>query len=102
MVSEGQIRLDAVLGHRDPQICEAYDLGLSEGLELELGEGRAAPKAERLAELACGALRVSSGKETAAFRRQPFEPARIHLVLVHLKHVTGRARGDELPVRTGA
>ena len=48
--AELEIGCDPLLEHAEPQILEPVDLGLRERLRLEVGERRAAPQVERLAE----------------------------------------------------
>ena len=62
MTSERQLRLDQPLQRSDPQVIETADLPLREGLEGELGQGRAAPERQRFVEHRDGPLRVAAGQ----------------------------------------
>ena len=47
-----EVGVDPFLEHAEPLLFEPHDLGLGEGLELHVGERRAAPDVERLAKAA--------------------------------------------------
>ena len=65
---EREIRLDPLLERDGAQLLEPRDLGLGERLVEEVGERRAAPERERLAQRALGRGGIS------AFERRPSRP----------------------------
>ena len=50
VAAEREVGLDALLQRQDPQLLEAPDLRLREGLVAEVGEHRSAPQREHLAQ----------------------------------------------------
>jgi hypothetical protein len=87
-----QVGVDALLERGEPQLVQPCDLGLRERLVGEVGERRAAPQRERLAQL----LGRAGGLRPARLAAQPLEQREVQLVALHVEHVAGRARGQPL------
>jgi hypothetical protein len=86
--------LDALLHHREPKLLEPRDRSLREGHAAEIGECRAAPDAERLAEQLRSRLRSTLSQCERPLLGEPLEPTQIELVGWDVQHVTGRAGLD--------
>jgi hypothetical protein len=98
--AECEIGLDPALEHRQPQLLEATDRGLGEGLVFEVGESPASPERERVAEQA----RRKLGLGRLGLRNEPFEPLQVELSGPQAQHVAGcsglellRCRAERLP-----
>ena len=94
--AEREIRHEALLDRVQPQLLEARDLGLSEGVVGEVDERRAPPQLERRAEpVRCGRgiLRFAC---PSALTQQALEPVGVELVGPDAKHVPGSSRDQEL------
>ena len=92
MPAAGQLGVDALLERRQPQLLEPQDLRLRERLVGEVGERRAPPQGQRLAQLRGG----SSGLGPPRLGAQALEHRDVQLVRFDVQHVAGRARGQPL------
>jgi hypothetical protein len=90
VATERRVRADAVLERADAQLVEPHGLRLRERLVGEVRECRAAPHAERVAEL----LRGRRGRHRIGLRHQPLEARRVDLVALDAQQVAG-GLGDE-------
>jgi hypothetical protein len=99
VASEPEVRLDTQLGRRQPQVLEAGDRGLGKGRVCEVGQRRAAPQRQGLAQvLGCG-LGVVAGERTLAGLREPFEPLQVELLGRQIHGVARWARDEQLTGR---
>jgi hypothetical protein len=73
VAAERQVGLDALLQHRQLQLLEPRDLDAAERLGGELGQRRAAPAVERLAEQGRRPPGVAAGEGRAAVAEQPLD-----------------------------
>ena len=88
MAPRGQLGVDARLERLEPQLLEAGDLGLRERLVRKVGERRAAPEIQRLAQLARRPLGVGHTRLV----RQALEACHVKLGAVDAQDVTRRTR----------
>ena len=88
--AERELRLDPLLDGLDAQLLEPGALGGGKGLVRELGQRRAAPELERLAERRGRGGGVTVGERRASLREEPLEAQRVDLAGVDLEHVAGR------------
>ena len=72
---EREVRVDALLERREPQLLEPRDLRLRERLVGEVGERRATPEREGLTQL----LRGRRGLAAARLADQPLEARDVQL-----------------------
>src|SRR4051812_4133969 len=92
MVAEGEICFDTLLDGREPQVLEASDLGLREGLERELRQCRPAPEAESFVEDMRRTSGVAACECLAAVGEQTLEGLQIELARLERQQVAGRPR----------
>ena len=85
LAPELDLGLDAVLERREPELVQPRDLCLEEALEAEVGERRAAPEPERVAEPG-GALRRWQRPRLVD---EPFEPSGVDRPGLDAEHVPG-------------
>jgi hypothetical protein len=86
--AELQIGFDPFLARDEPHLLQASDLCLGEVVEGELGECRAAPQLERVAQTLSPFVR----RQPAHIGEGSLEPARVDLLGADAEHVAGRAR----------
>jgi hypothetical protein len=93
LAAERQVRVDAVLERREPQLLQPRDLALRVRLAAELGERLAVPERERVAQ-----ERRPLGRIVVLPRPgdQRLEPRGVDLVRRDVQQITGRARPDPL------
>ena len=84
------LRVDALLEQRQPQLLEPRDLALREGLVAELLERRAAPELERVAKLRAALAR---GHDLRLLQER-LRPVHVQLGRVDANQVAGRLRDD--------
>ncbi len=96
---EREVGVDPLFEGDRPQLLEPGDLGLRERLVEEVGESRAAPQAERLAESGLRCLGAPVLKRVSTLVGEADEAVRVDPVRVELEHVARRARGDDRPER---
>ena len=94
MPAEREVRLDALLERRDPKLLEPGDVLLQGRFVRDVGERRAAPQRQRLAQLLRGALRQPRGQRPPALLHEPLEPLGVQLADADPEQITGWA-GDE-------
>ena len=94
MASEPEVRLDTQLGRRQPQVLEAGDRGLGEGRVREVGQRRAAPQRQGLAQVLGRGLGVVAGERTLACLREPFEALQVELLGRQIHGVARWARDE--------
>jgi hypothetical protein len=87
-----------VLLRNQPQLLEAGDLRLGEGLVGELDERRPAPERERTAQSRFRLGRRAGRERTSTLRQQALEPARIDRLGVDAQHVPRRVRRQDAGV----
>ena len=85
MTPDGQVRIDALLEHGQPELLEPCDLGLRERLVSQVRERRPAPECKRVPKLARGRARVAPPR----LIRQPLEAGQVELGRLDLEHVAG-------------
>ena len=87
-VSPGfEVGVESILERREPQLLETTNLGLSEGLEPQVGERRPAPNLQRLPQQPSGALRVVSGERSASLFGECLEAVEVKLTGRGPEHV---------------
>ena len=91
--AELQLGGEALLERDEPQLLEPGDLALRKRLEREVGERRATPEAERLAERGGTFRRL----ELPRSGQRILEPDGIDALLVGPQHVARRPHLDQLP-----
>ncbi len=96
--AQGQIGLDPLLERVQAQLLEPGDLALDELLVAEVGERRAAPQPQRVAQARGRELGVAVGERAPPVGEQALEPERVQLVRLQTQHVAGRARREQLAV----
>nr|BFE82015.1 hypothetical protein GCM10020093_046160 [Planobispora longispora] len=97
--AERQSGLRVVLGGGDAQLLQPYGLRRGEGRVSGVGQGRAAPEAERLVEGVGGPQMVSGGQGRASRGGQPFETVDVDVVGVDGEQVArGVVRDEPAPV----
>ena len=74
---EREVGLDPLLERDGAELLEPRDLGLGERLVEEVGERRAAPERERLAQRALGRRRVAALERRAPLLREPGEAVEV-------------------------
>jgi hypothetical protein len=87
MPAECEVCVDPVLERREPCLAEARDRGLGEVLVAQVGERRAAPNAQRLAEESRARLIIVLGGRLLDKR---FEPLAVELAVANAHDVPGR------------
>src|ERR671923_201963 len=87
-----EVGVDPLLEDGQPELLQAADLGLREGLERELAERRSAPEGERLAEL----RRPLVGRGRLRLGGQGLRPGRIEPARVDTEQVSGRLRHENV------
>ena len=90
--SELEVGVDAALQGIEPQLLEAADLVLGEGLEGEVGEGRSSPERQRVAQQ----LHPFFGSRLTRVRAQALEARQVEAARIDLQHVPGRSRLDRI------
>jgi len=93
---EDQVGLDPVLEGREAKLLQAGDLGLSERLVREVGEGGTAPEVERLPQCLRGALGIAGRKQASPLSEEALEAAGIELVRLEVEQI---ARGTREQAR---
>ena len=96
---EREVGVDPLLERDRAQLLEPCDLGLCERLVEEVGQGGAAPQAERLAESGLRCLGAAVLKRVSTLVGEADEAVRVDPVRVELEHVARRACGDDRPER---
>ena len=94
VVSECEVGVDPVLERGEPQVLEAGDGGLGEGLEREVAERRTAPQRQRASQPRGPGLGVARGQGAATLRRQELETVKVDLLGRGLQAVTRPLRHD--------
>ncbi len=79
--AEAELRLHQLLECDDPQFGKPRDLALGERLVADVGERRAAPEAEGLAQRRRGGRRVAGAEQLAPPAEQLLEAPGVDLVL---------------------
>ncbi len=93
MTAQREIGLDPILEHRQALLVQAVDLIRRERLVAEVGECRAPPQRERLAEEHACPFRVRCSRATGLLG-DPLEPARVQVVRLHRDGVARWPRDD--------
>jgi hypothetical protein len=92
VAAEREVGLDPLLERNESQLLQPSDLGRCEVLVREIGERRAPPERQSLAELGGGRGRLG----TTRLRHQPLESSEIELVPIDAQDVAGRASGEHV------
>ncbi len=94
--SKREVRVDPLLERQEPQLFEALDLRLGEGLVREVRQRLASPQRERLAQALGGLGGPALDVRAPAVLYVALEPPRVDLLGVDLKQVGARTR-DQHP-----
>src|SRR6266545_2993688 len=80
--AECELGVDSLLEGAQPLLVETGDLGLSEVVVREVGQGLPAPELERLPDRGLCAARISAGELSARVVEQISEPVAVELALL--------------------
>ena len=95
VAAQREVGLDALLDDDGAQLLEPGDLRLRERLVDEVGERRAAPERERLAQRDLGGGRVARLERGPPLLRERDEAVHVDALGLELEHVARRARRDD-------
>ena len=98
VAARGQVGLDAVLEGGEPLLLEARDLRLRERLEREIGERRATPQRQRLAQDRRRVLGPPAGQRATPLLHEAREAIRVELVGADAQAIAGGCRGEHVGV----
>src|SRR4051794_27931095 len=93
--TEGEVRLDPLLGRRQTKLFESIDLDLRERLVGEVRQGVAAPERERAAKRLLRVLGTALGILAPALLEKALEAAAVYPLRLDLEHVSARARDEQ-------
>ena len=88
--SERQVRVDPVFERGEPELREPSGLAQRERLVDELGERRAVPEAERLAQARCSSQLLAARERRAGLTDEALEASEVELLRRQLRHVALR------------
>ena len=87
-----QIEFDLLLERARPQLVQARDLGLGEGLVGDVGQRRAAPERERALQRVGSLVEAARVQVAAALGDEPLEATRVQMLRIDLEAVAALAR----------
>ena len=90
VAAERELRRDPVLERRDPELVETGGLGLRKRLERQVGERRATPERQSLAEQLRGTLGLVAAERPLALGEQALEPRQIEVLVLDPELVAAR------------
>ena len=92
--AQREIGVDPLLGCLHSELLQACDLPASELLVGEVGQRRAAPQPERLGQHGLRGFGLTSNEQRPTLTKEPFERARVELVMAKLERVPATVRGQ--------
>ena len=98
VVAGGEVGLDPQLDRAEPLLLEPGDLVSREWFVGEVGERRAPPQPQRLAQDCARLVGLVCRERMTALRHQGLEPLRVELALPHAEAVAGRGRDDQVRI----
>jgi hypothetical protein len=98
--AECKVRVDAILDRSDPQLLQARDLALGEGLVDEVRQRRPSPERQRIPQPR-RRFRHAACSRGPRFSKKPLEALRVELIRLDLEQVPRRAR-QQPPVLVAA